>query len=46
MNDKSFLKEVTITFIDKTDPKNPNLREHYSRHKLKIMVIGLNVEDK
>ena len=24
----SFLDNVTITFIDKTDPKDPNRREH------------------
>ena len=25
----SLLEDVTITFIDKTDPKNPNRRKHY-----------------
>ena len=25
----SFLEDVTITFIDKTDPKDPNRREHH-----------------
>ena len=42
----SFLEDVTITFIDKTDPKDPNRREHYWRHTLKTMApLGLNVED-
>ena len=42
----SFLEDVTITFIDKTDPKDPNQREHYCRHTLKAMApLGLNVED-
>ena len=41
----SFLEDVTITFIYKTDPKDPNRREHYWRHTLKTMVpLGLNVE--
>ena len=42
----SFLEDVTITFIDKTDAEDPNLQEHYWRHTLKAMVsLGLNVED-
>ena len=42
----SFLEDVTITFIDKTDPKDPNRRKHYWRHKLKTMThLRLNVED-
>ena len=41
----SFLEDVTITFINKTDPKDPNRREHYWRHTLKIVApLGLNVE--
>ena len=32
----NFLDDVSIIFIDKTDPKNPNKREHYWRHTLKI----------
>ena len=41
-----FLDEVKIVFIDKTDPKDPNRREHYWRHTLKTMAPdGLNVED-
>ena len=30
----SFLEDVTITFIDMTDAKDPNLQEHYWRHTL------------
>ena len=42
----SFLDDVSIIFIDKTDPKDPNKREHYWRHALKIMTPqSLNVED-
>ena len=42
----SFLEDVSNTFIDKTDPKDPNRREHYKRHTLKKMMapLGLNVE--
>ena len=31
----SFLDEVSIIFINKTDPKDPNNWEHYWRHSLK-----------
>ena len=42
----SFLEDLTITFIDKTDPKDPNRREHYWRNTLKTMAtLVLNVED-
>ena len=42
----SFLEDGTITFIDKTDPKNPNRRKHYWRHTLKTMApLGLNIRD-
>ena len=42
----SFLGDVIITFIDKTDPKVPNRREHYWRHTLKTMAPpGSNFED-
>ena len=42
----SSLEDVTITFTDKTDPKDPNRREHYWRHTLKTMApLGSNVED-
>ena len=41
----SFLEDVTIILIDKTDPKDPNRREHYLSHTLKTMAsLGLNVE--
>ena len=41
-----FLDGVSIIFIDKTDTKNPNKREHYWRHTLKAMAPqNLNVED-
>ena len=42
----SFLEDITIIFINKTDPKDLNRREHYCRHTLKTMApLGLNVED-
>ena len=42
----SFLEDVTVTFINKTDPKDPNQSEHYWRHTLKTMTpLGLNVKD-
>ena len=42
----SFLDDISIIFIDKTDPKDPNKREHYWRHTLKAMAPqGLNVEN-
>ena len=42
----SFLKDVSITLIDKTDPSNPLQRENYWRNILKTMAPwGLNVED-
>ena len=42
----SFLEDVTIIFIGKTDPKDLNRREHYWRDTRKTMVpLGLNVED-
>ena len=41
----SFLEDVSITLIDKTDPSNPLQRENYWRSTLKTMVPwGLNVE--
>ena len=40
------IEDVTITFIDNTDPKDLNQRKHYSRHTLKTMApLGFNVED-
>ena len=42
----SFLDDISIIFIDKTGPKDPNKRKHYWRHSLKTMARqGWNVED-
>ena len=42
----SFLDDVSIIFINKTDRKDPNNWEHYWRHTLKTMAPqGLNVEN-
>ena len=42
----SFFEDITIIFIDKTDPKDPNRREHYWRHTLKTMAhLSSNVEN-
>ena len=42
----NFLDDVSITFIDKTDPKDTNRREHYWRHVLRTMAPdGLNIHD-
>ena len=41
-----FLNDVSITFIDKTDPSDPFKREEYWRRTLKTMApFGLNIED-
>ena len=41
-----FLNDVSVTFIDKTDPSEPLRREDYWRQTLKTMVpYGLNIED-
>ena len=41
-----FLNDVSITFIDKTDPSDPLRREDYWRQTLKTMVpYGLNIEN-
>ena len=41
----SFLEDVSIIFIGKTDPKDPYKRKHYWGHTLKTMAPqGLNVE--
>ena len=41
-----FLNDVSVTFIDKTDPSYPLRREDYWRQTLKTMVpYGLNIED-
>ena len=40
-----FLNDVSIMFIDKTDPSDPLWREDYWRQTLKTMVPhGLNIE--
>ena len=40
-----FLNDVSITFIDKTDPSDPFRRKDYWRQTLKTMVLyGLNIE--
>ena len=42
----SFLEDVSIALIDKTDPSKPSQRENYWRSTLKRMAPwGLNVED-
>ena len=42
-----FLHDVSVTFINKTDAKNPIKREHYLRHTLKthknLMVLMLKM---
>ena len=41
-----FFNDVSITFIDKTDPFNPLRREDYWRQTLKTMApYGHNIED-
>ena len=41
-----FLDDVSITFIDKTDPSDPLKREDYWGCTLKIMALfGLNIEE-
>lgn len=41
-----FLEDVTITFTDKTDPKDPKRQEYYWRHTLKTMTpLAMNFED-
>ena len=40
-----FLNDVSISFIDKTDPSDPSWRDYW-RQTLKTMVpYGLNMED-
>ena len=40
-----FLNDVSVTFIDKTDPSDPLWRKDYWRQTLKTMVLyGLNIE--
>ena len=42
-----FLDNISITFIDKTDPLDPLKRENYWRRTLKTMApFGLNIEER
>ena len=42
----SFFEDVTVTLIDKTDPRNPTKREDYWIYTLKTKApMGLNMED-
>ena len=42
----SFISDVSVTFIDKTDPSDPLKREDYWRSTLKTMApFGLSVEE-
>ena len=42
----SFLENVTVTLIDKTDSKNPTERENYWIYTFKPKApMGLNMED-
>ena len=41
-----FLEDVSIIFIDKTDPSEALKRENYWKSVLKTMLpLGLNIED-
>ena len=41
-----FLSDVSITFLDKTDPSDPLRAKDYWRPTLKTMIpYGLNIED-
>ena len=41
-----FLKDVSVTFIDKTDPSDPPKRENYWRETLMTMApYGFNIKD-
>ena len=45
-NHNCFIIDVSVTFIDKTDPSNPLKREDYWRRALKTMAaFGLNIEE-
>ena len=45
-NHNCFISDVSVTFIDKTDPSDPLKREDYWRSTLKTMALfGLNVEE-
>ena len=41
-----FLNDVSVTFIDKTDPTSPLQRENYWKHTLKTFApYGLNIKE-
>ena len=41
-----FLEDVSLTFIDKTDPSDPLKRKDYWKSTLKTMApFGLNIEE-
>ena len=45
-NHNCFISDVSVTFIDKTDPSDPLKREDYWRSTLKTMApFGLNIEE-
>ena len=45
-NHNCFISDVSVTFIDKTDPSDPLKREDYWRRTLKTMApFGRNVEE-
>ena len=45
-NYNCFISDVSVTFIDKTDPSDPLKKEDYWRSTLKAMApSGLNVEE-
>ena len=44
-NHNRFISDVSVTFIDKTNPSDPLKRKDYKRSNLKTMAqFGLNVE--
>ena len=44
-NHNYFISDVSVTFIDTTDPSNPLKREDYWKSTLRFMApFGLNVE--
>ena len=45
-NHNGFISDVSVTFIDKTDPSDPLKKEGYWRSNLKTMAsFGLNIEE-
>ena len=44
--DRSFIENLSLTFVDKTDPSDLLKREDYWRSTLKTMALfGLNIEE-